>query len=134
MIVRIFQTSGIDAWQSVADSELTMFDVGSGEIFIVESGGLFEMWIDTTVLAKHTELIGTWTPWNGQDSVVVSEAIPSHGRLGETDRRVSTRMSVSEQRTLNQIALRLGATWSGAGSWRRLLRKIARGEIVCQTP
>lgn len=48
------------------------------------------------------------------------------------DRRESHVMREDDWQRLNEVAASVGALYSGSPSWRRLLLKIARGEVVCK--
>lgn len=48
------------------------------------------------------------------------------------DRRESHVMPEADWQSLERVAASVGAIYSGNPSWRRLLLKIARGEVVCK--
>lgn len=49
------------------------------------------------------------------------------------NRRESHDMPEADWQSLERVAASVGALYSGRPSWRRLLLKIARGEVVCKT-
>ena len=51
------------------------------------------------------------------------------GKLGDSDRRVSLRMTHTQENKLNLAALNVRSLWGGKPTWRKLLRDIEKGHV-----
>lgn len=135
MLLRIFEQR--EPGQPQPTETLAIVDTDSPStahdysINLSGSGNEWEILSGNSIIALNDSMLGDYQVIGYLDTFKVELACDTKtpGKVGTSERRVSTRMSHDEERILNQISLEQGALWGNNPTWRKLLRGLADGSI-----